>query len=700
MKCFLILFGLLTLSWSAHAQTHTIITPENAHQLTLLSTDEDLNSGQIDSEPYWSPNGDQVAYGGFPNAWLFDGNDLSRPPRRLETDFPVNDIAWSPDGGMIALGGYQGLRVVTLASLEIRSLPGQSPMTFNADGRLFVSVDGDMVVIYETHTWTEVRRLHAYHHLSRYTRLVFHPDGTRLYALYHETGGSCMFGYSYDLALAWDIARWYAQPVPNDPLLEIMDYQTDLIFAGDPSLALMLGGRAVVADAATLAQVWEVEIAYAGYGDLSADAERVAYNDAAGYTQVVLLPTGEPVVTINAVGHLAFRPGHQDLAIRDLIWSAAADGLTQVRLDEVVLDGERIVTLTRDNILRVTSVLTGATVSEVVLPLNLTRLDHVYLTSTSLLTVGLPVEGTPNGAQVARLWDLQSGTLLREVSGRVQSVNINETGSLLILGSSRADTIAILDTLTGEDVPAEQLSPEVSPRFLPDGRLVYGSDADHGRLAIYDPVQATTQRLADFADLSQGILISPDRRYLLSPETNGHVINVWDTQTNQPLPVIPNLRARDNHYVFAPDAPLLAFLRDEDDRDEFVVWDLAAGRIEAQLVSEKGRYKSISDLRGDVLLLTDLNDCDEQTETWNYRTGEHDVPLPNRSPFYSAVSPDGRIGIVNGNQRIMLYDTATHAELLGLDHGGANVERIFFVSDGRLLATQTSDSTVWTWGIP
>jgi len=86
---------------------------------------------------------------------------------------------------------------------------------------------------------------------------------------------------------------------------------------------------------------------------------------------------------------------------------------------------------------------------------------------------------------------------------------------------------------------------------------------------------------------------------------------------------------------------------------------------------------------------------------WNVENGEKSYSLEAKSEVTSmAVSPDGKYlvaGLKEGDHSLV-WDLTTKAQIASLDQVG-NIKDIQFSKDGKLIATGSSEATVYLWNV-
>ena len=172
----------------------------------------------------------------------------------------------------------------------------------------------------------------------------------------------------------------------------------------------------------------------------------------------------------------------------------------------------------------------------------------------------------PNGTWLAtgssdstiRIWDVESGTELRALTGHTGSISrlvISADGQRLV--STTWKVIKVWDVTNGAEVHSFPTGFQVTPAISPDLRLL-AAVQDDGLLKIWELL--TGKELPDNGtrpkDL-KSIAFSPDGRSL-AMGTSQYTIQILDPQTGTELLLLGNLSAWATSLAFSPDGKRLA----------------------------------------------------------------------------------------------------------------------------------------------
>jgi len=304
-----------------------IISPDNAGQVEQLAM---LGRG-YPHEIAYSPDGKLFAVATTIGIWLYDGDDVTAPPRLLWDKMQKGatlDIAFSPAGRFIAAGtggefpesGDNALLIWDVQSGEVvHHLLGHTSqitdVAYSPDGQFIATITmNDGLFIWDAQTGELSRQMDTINNL---VSVDYSPDGQYIAtSTYHDvpernivfirdvqTGEtihafqhiSLSLDYSPDgqfLASAWDGVRvWDAQTGDEIATLPYDDYINDVSFSPDgQSLAVATYNNAVdIYDVATMTRVYTIN----AFQNLT--------------NGVVYHPDGQTIATFNRLNERAVR---------------------------------------------------------------------------------------------------------------------------------------------------------------------------------------------------------------------------------------------------------------------------------------------------------------------------------------------------------------------------------------------------------
>ncbi len=459
---------------------------------------------------HWSPDGSWIVTGnadGTARVWnAASAVERVRLPQRAGS---VSSAVFSPDGRLVVAGGVGGSTLWEWGSPRLLTPLAGNKAVFSPDGRRVLTVDGEMVRVWDVDREDEIVALPVQ---APVKVASFSRDGTRIVS-----------GSDDGTIRIWDVAS-------GGSLVELRGHQSvvnDLAFSPhqpDPARLTL-----VSAGADGTARIWDPYIGQVlswpdkapNSASFSADGDLVIGGGADGVARVWRSATGEPA------GEFA-------------IGSPSLESAAFNR------DGRRIVTGANDGRVRVWEGPDREMVAE------------------------LQVEGSvnavvfdPHGRSVAiagpddtaRIWEWASTTrphLLRGHDDLVTDVAFSPDGSR-VATASRDRTARIWDAATGEQLHTLRGHADVvySVEFSPDGRLVVTA-SDDKTARIWDAMSG--RELSPLTGHENGLVdaaFSGDSNYVVTGSVDGSV-GVWEASTGQRLAFLPMHSNAINSLQFSP----------------------------------------------------------------------------------------------------------------------------------------------------
>ncbi|MHC4070924.1 MAG: WD40 domain-containing protein [Planctomycetota bacterium] len=413
---------------------------------------------------------------------------------------PVNSVMFSPDGKFIVSGSDD--RTVKIwdaeTGSEVMTLRGHSDdipcVQFSPDGKHIVSGSDDMTIrIWDAATGTELMTLRG--HGSRVNSVMFSPDGKLIVS-----------GSADETIKLWDAA------VDRERIVIRGHNREDCADCGAWALAFSPDGRRIVSGSVDYTlRMWDVERG----------------------TEVMTLRGYE-----NGVGSTG---GPQERIWRSLAFSP---------------DGKRIVSGSKDNMLTIWDVDSGAEV--MTLQGHESNVRCVVFSPDAKLIVSGSEDNT------LKVWDTDSGSemmTLREHSAGVFSVSFSPDGKQIVSGSEDG-MIKIWDTATGAAVMTldGHDSMVTSIVFSPEGKCFVSGGKD-GMIRLWDTTTgAEVMTLPLQKDGVWCVAFSPDGKQIISSTWNGDegTVRLWDAGTGAEVITLQWKERVVLSVAFSPDGKTVA----------------------------------------------------------------------------------------------------------------------------------------------
>ena len=285
-------------------------------------------------------------------------------------------------------------------------------------------------------------------------------------------------------------------------------------------------------------------------------------------------------------------------------------------------------------------------------------LPHKRAAYDAVILPGTQELATAGGDGFVGLWDMSTGTLLREMTQT---------------------------TVEGKKLQYRHL--DVSP----DGRTVAAIDVAGDVINVWDI--AAGAQLATLSSTSSKyrtlLSFSPDGKWLVA--SGGEDVQVFDTQTWK---AVSTFRiASVSRFSFDPSGPRLAVSTTSGDVS---IWEVPSGN-RLQSISHAGEKILYVKFSPDGKLL--VTSGQEGTDrVWNAKTGKLQVKLPSHNVIEPWVEFDRNSRLlVSGGSLITISDAYTGAPVAVLEGSKAGTTAVSFDAQTRRVAGLDQDGTVQVW---
>jgi WD40 repeat protein len=603
----------------------------------------------------------------------------------------INGVAVSPDGNRVVTTSQdQTARIWDInTGAELFQLRGHTgfvqSVAVTKDGVVTGSSD-TTVRIWDLNTGSEVKVLKG--HLGTVHSVAVTPDGNRL-----------LTGSWDNTARLWDLKTGNVIRVLSGHAGPIYAVATD-------------GARGVTASQDGTTRVWDLKT--------GTEVARLRGHQARVSKQVS--PTGAeassgPVrsVAMTSDGKLLITGG-EDRTTR--VWDLSRWGVLKAhkgRVTSVAIapSGSHFVTGSDDKTAQVWDLRTGigvttleghqAPINSVVVTPDGTRVVTGSGASRrdQLPSGVLPGPGGRGFARdyTARLWDLKTGTKLKEFQGHngaINSVAVTPDGKLLVTGSDDK-TVRVWDMATGEKVTVVQGLGEVdSVLMTADGTRVITAASD-GKVRLWDAKSGAmlSEFKAHETDV-RAVALIPGRDRIVTGGGDGTAF-VWDLSTRTAL---GELKGHDSAIfsVAVTQDGRRAITGSADNTAR--VWNLETGMSERVLAGHKGYVYGVAVTPDATRAVT--ASWDGTARVWNLQTGAMLLEFKGHKSDINGVTvaPDGRRVVTASDDRTArVWDIDTGTEILELKEHTDFVYGVAVTPDGNRLVTGSRDKTARIWDL-
>ncbi|ABA24807.1 WD-40 repeat-containing protein (plasmid) [Trichormus variabilis ATCC 29413] len=273
------------------------------------------------------------------------------------------------------------------------------------------------------------------------------------------------------------------------------------------------------------------------------------------------------------------------------------------------------------------------------------RSDSGYSVAYSPSSVGTILASA--GAKSIKLWNPNTGKLLRTLSGQAFTVGFSPDGQILASGSQDG-SLNLWDVQTGKLIRTLQHSePVLGVVFSPDGQTLV-SNLDLGSIIrlwnwrtgeiirIKDDPDAYQKGFENFK--TQPATFSLDGQTLFATSGSGSLLQSWNLKTSKRTGSF-EAKSSINAVAISPDGNTLATgIRD----NAIKLWNINDGKLIHTLTGHKGQVRTVAFSPDRTLLAS--GSSDGTVKLWNATTGkEINTFTAHKEQVWSvAFNPDGK----------------------------------------------------------
>jgi len=297
----------------------------------------------------------------------------------------------------------------------------------------------------------------------------------------------------------------------------------------------------------------------------------------------------------------------------------------------------------------------------------------------------------------ARLWDAETGELMRTIEGHtglVTSVAFSPDGARILTGSTD-QSARLWDAQTGKLMRALEGHKDniTSVAFSPGGsRLLTGSWDNSARLWDAESGELT-HTLEGHTEWVSSIAFSPDGARLLTGSWDNSA-RLWDAESGELMRTVEGVTTNVTSVAFSPDGSLL--LTGSGDFSARL-WGAETGELMRTLEGHTSLAAVVSFSPDSARILTGSSDTDARL--WDAQTGELTLTLAGTEGVLAvAFSPDGRRILTSSwDYDARLWDAETGELMRVLSGHTGVVNSLAFSPDSARILTGSWDNSARLW---
>ncbi len=294
---------------------------------------------------------------------------------------------------------------------------------------------------------------------------------------------------------------------------------------------------------------------------------------------------------------------------------------------------------------------------------------------------------------IIRLWDVGQRKIratLQGHKGPVVSISFAPDGATLA-SCAQDNTFKFWDATTGQERSSHNRGMNVafySVAYAMDGKILAVATGNAG-CHLWDVAEGSWRGVIPNCS-PQFIAVAPDGKTAAMIQ-NGARIHLCDLASGQPLGDFPGGGTVDyRSAAFTSDGKMLAVAAADN---SVKLMDVSSRREQASLQGHGGPVNAVAALSADTLV---SGGDDAAVRFWDLRAVKEQKPL---TPSYGLgpFSPDGSLLALRKGNDLVLWDVARRREVETFRGHAAPIRDVVWSSDGKLLATMSSDSLVKIW---
>ncbi len=358
----------------------------------------------------------------------------------------------------------------------------------------------------------------------------------------------------------------------------------------------------------------------------------------------------------------------------------------------ITFDGQRVVSSSDDNTLKVWNLATGEE--------ERTLIGH----SDSVVAVAITFDGqrvvSGSDDNTLKVWNLATGEEERTLighSGPVVAVAITFDGQRVVSGSSD-NTLKVWNLATGEE--ERTLTGHgrwvLAVAISPDGEWVVSGSSDN-TLKVWNLATGEEERtLTGHGRYVNAVAISADGQRVVSGSSDG-TLKVWNLATGEEERTLTGHGHYVNAVAISPDEQRVVSASSDK---TLKVWNLATGEEERTLTGH-GDYVNAVAISPDEQRVVSAS-SDKTLKVWNLGTGEEQHTLIRYGDYVNAVaiSPDGqRVVSGSSDNTLKVWNLATGEEERILTGHRRSVYAVAISPNGQRVVSGSVDNTLKVWNL-